>query len=118
MPITIIYPLTGDQVTLTLPGSNWEEPSGYLAADQIIRSDDGTLLSYRSYLKRFKNLKWAYLTSVQKAELELVYAYGGPFIFADSADPDNQFTALMMSAPQLYQVWKDAWAGEVEVQEI
>jgi hypothetical protein len=119
MAITMIYPIgSSDQVTLILPGSNWENPAGYLSADDINRAFDGTLLSYRNYLKRTKSLKWEYLTPTQKAGLETIFAYGGPFSFADYEDSDNQFTALMMSAPQFQPVARGIWSGEVEVQEI
>ena len=119
MAITMIYPVGAvDQVTLTLPGSNYENPSGYLPADDIVRAFDGTLLSYRNYLKRTKTLKWEYLTPTQKIGLEDLYAFGCSFTFADSEDAANQFVALMMSAPQMQQDCHGVWSGEVEVQEI
>ena len=62
--------------------------------------------------------RWDYLTAAQKHSLEELFSFGCPFTFADSEDPVNQFDALMMAAPQVRQIWKGAWEGEVEIQEI
>lgn len=119
MAIIITYPIgSSSQVTLSLPGSNWGEPSGFLSCDDVVRSLDGTLNSYRSFRKRHKNLKWDYLTPDQKVGLENLYAFGGPFNFADDTDLDNQFVAFMPVAPNLQQVVYGCWEGDVEVQEV
>ena len=119
MAIIITYP-AGDPspATLTLPGSNFESPSGYLSLDDINRTFDGTLMVYRPCNKRTKTLKWDYLTAAQKNGLETLWVVGCPFVFADEMDIDNQFTAFMISAPQVHQDFKEIWSGEVEVQEI
>jgi hypothetical protein len=116
--ITIIYPISGPSVTLTLPESNFEEESGYIAADVIKRALNGTMTSYRPYLKRRKPLKWDYLTNTQKEELETLYAYGGPFTYVDEVDIKAPISVLMVGAPVFAQQYIDAWSGAVEVQEI
>lgn len=121
MGITIVYPAgadPGEQVTLTLPGSNFEEESGYIACDDIKRTLDGTANSYRPFNKRRKPLKWQYLTTAQKSALEFLWAVGCSFTFADEADADNQFTAIMMASPLVRQIGLGIWEGEVEVQEV
>jgi len=119
MAITITYPLDDlAPITLTLPGSSFEEPSGYITSDDIKRSLDGTLQSYRPFNKRRKALKWEYLTQAQKEGLDALWLYAGPFTFSDAVDLDNAFTALFMSAPDLLQIFVNGWAGTVEVQEI
>ena len=118
MAIIITYPLTGDQVTLTLPGAFWGEESGYLDPVDRSRTLDGSAVSYLPYLKRRKVLKWNYLTTAQKNSLEMLYSFGIPFIFADAVDPDNQFQATMISAPQFKQFAFGGWEGQMEIQEI
>jgi len=118
MAITISYPIGAPTVTLTIPGSGWDEPSGYLSSDDIVRAIDGTLRSLRTFRKRRKALKWDYLTLAQKVSLETLYAWGQAFTFADAVDTANQFDALFMSAPEFQQIASGAWAGSGEIEEI
>jgi len=122
MAITIIYPVTvssGEpQITLSLPAALWGGESGYLNAYAIRRALDGTMYSDCSFLKRHKSLKWDCLTYAQKASIELLYASGDPFSFADSLDLDNQFNALIVAAPGMRQIHNGGWEVEMEVEEI
>jgi hypothetical protein len=118
MAITITYPLGTPEVTLTLPGSNWGEDSGFNFADDINRTLDGTMNAYRAYKKRFKVLAWEYLTLTQKNALETLFAWGGAFTFADTVDVANQFNAQMVEAPAFKQEAYGYWAGGVRIEEI
>jgi hypothetical protein len=119
MGITITYPVdSGSPIVLSIPGASWGEESGYIFADDIVRTLDGTLNSYRAFKKRRKALAWEYLTTAQKTSLETLFAYGGPFIFADAVDVDNQFTALMVEVPAFIQDALGYWSGSVQVEMI
>lgn len=119
MGITISYPIgAGSPIVLTLPGSNWDEDSGFIFADDICRTFDGTMNGYRAYRKRFKILAWEYLTLAQKNAVETLFAWGGPFLFADAVDTANQFSARMVEAPSFRQIAYGYWAGGVRIEEI
>lgn len=103
---------------VTLPGAMFGEESGFVDCDDISTALDGTLHSYHPYNKRRKALKWEYLTTAQKQLLESLWSSGQPFGFSDEVDPDNAFTAMMLSAPRCKQDMYGIWSAEVEIREV